>query len=157
MKNEYFNEREKRLFNYFSKKDDFYKGCYFGETNPIIDNKINKIEKRIVKDFKDQLKKTKDKNRKEELLEFISLYEKPKEEVKKVEETVVPTIVEETVVKNLKRKLKNFLYLRQSLIEKIIVDLFIGVIHSSRLIEANLELLRAGEKRKNFQFIIEEI
>ena len=51
MKNEYFNEREKRLFNYFSKKDDFYKGCYFGETNPIIDNKINKIEKRIVKDL----------------------------------------------------------------------------------------------------------
>ena len=67
MKNEYFNEREKRLFNYFSKKDDFYKGCYFGETNPIIDNKINKIEKKIVKDFKDQLKKTKDKNIKEEL------------------------------------------------------------------------------------------
>jgi len=106
MKNEYFNEREKRLFNYFSKKDDFYKGCYFGETNPIIDNKINKIEKRIVKDFKDQLKKTKDKNRKEELLEFISLYEKPKEEVKKVEETVVPTIVEETVVKKPKEKTK---------------------------------------------------
>ena len=44
MKNEYFNEREKRLFNSFSNKDDFYKGCYFGETNPIIDNNINKIE-----------------------------------------------------------------------------------------------------------------
>ena len=78
MKNEYFNEREKRLFNYFSKKDDFYKGCYFGETKPIIDNKINKIKKGIVKDFKDQLKKTRDKNKKEELEEFINLYEKPK-------------------------------------------------------------------------------
>jgi hypothetical protein len=61
MKNEYFNEREKRLFNYFSKKDDFYKGCYFGETKPIIDNKINKIEKSIVKGFKERLKKIKDK------------------------------------------------------------------------------------------------
>ena len=44
MKNKYFNEREKRLFNFFSNKDDYYKGCYFGETNPLIDNKINKIE-----------------------------------------------------------------------------------------------------------------
>ena len=69
MKNEYFNEREKRLFNSFSNKDDFYKGCFFGETNPIIDNKINKIEKRFVKSYKEQLKKTKDKDRKEELLE----------------------------------------------------------------------------------------
>ena len=45
MKNKYFNEREKRLFNFFSNKDDYYKGCYIGETNPLIDNKINKIEK----------------------------------------------------------------------------------------------------------------
>ena len=81
MKNEYFNEREKRLFNYFSKKDDFYKGCYFGETNPIIDNKINKIEKMNVKNLKAQLKKTKDKDKKDELLELISLYE-PKEKSK---------------------------------------------------------------------------
>ena len=57
-------------------------------------------------DVCDILWKTKDKNRKEELLEFISLYEKPKEEVKKVEETVVPTIVEETVVKKPKEKTK---------------------------------------------------
>ena len=62
MKNKYFNEREKRLFNFFSNKDDYYKGCYFGETNPLIDNKINKIEKRYVSDFKKQLKKTKDKH-----------------------------------------------------------------------------------------------
>jgi hypothetical protein len=52
MKNKYFNEREKRLFNFFSNKDDFYRGCYLGETNPIIDRKINKIEKGYVSDFK---------------------------------------------------------------------------------------------------------
>jgi len=106
MKNEYFNEREKRLFNYFSKKDDFYKGCYFGETNPIIDNKINKIEKGIVKSFKAKLKKIKDKNKREQLLEVINLYE-PKVEVKKVEETVVPEIIEESVVKKPKEKTKD--------------------------------------------------
>jgi hypothetical protein len=106
MKNEYFNEREKRLFNYFSKKDDFYKGCYFGETNPIIDNKINKIEKGIVKSLKSKLKKIKDKNKREQLLEVINLYE-PKLEVKKVEETVVPAIIEESVVKKPKEKTKD--------------------------------------------------
>jgi len=106
MKNEYFNEREKRLFNYFSKKDDFYKGCYFGETNPIIDNKINKIEKGIVKSLKAKLKKIKDKNKREQLLEVINLYE-PKAEVKKVEETVVPEIIEESVVKKPKEKTKD--------------------------------------------------
>ena len=106
MKNEYFNEREKRLFNYFSKKDDFYKGCYFGETNPIIDNKINKIEKMNVKNLKAQLKKTKDEDKKDELLELISLYE-PKEEVKQIEETVVPAIIEESVVKKPKEKSKD--------------------------------------------------
>ena len=106
MKNEYFNEREKRLFNYFSKKDDFYKGCYFRETNPIIDNKINKIEKGIVKSLKAKLKKIKDKNKREQLLEVINLYE-PKAEVKKVEETVVPEIIEESVVKKPKEKTKD--------------------------------------------------
>ncbi len=29
MKNKYFNEREKRLFNFFSDKDDYYKGLLF--------------------------------------------------------------------------------------------------------------------------------
>jgi len=105
MKNIYFNEREKRLFNFFSKKDDYYKGCYFGETNPIIDNKINKIEKGIVKSLKAKLKKIKDKNKREQLLELINLYE-PKVEVKKAEETVVPAIIEESVVKKPKEKTK---------------------------------------------------
>jgi len=108
MKNKYFNEREKRLFNYFSKKNDFYKGCFFGETNPIIDNKINKIEKGIVKILNAQLKKTKDKDKREQLLELISLYEKPKAEVKKVEDSVVSIINEETVVKKPKEKTKEF-------------------------------------------------
>ena len=106
MKNKYFNEREKRLFNFFSKKNDYYKGCYLGETNPIIDNKINKIEKGIVKSLKAKLKKIKDKNKREQLLEVINLYE-PKVEVKKVEETVVPAIIEESVVKKPKEKTKD--------------------------------------------------
>ncbi len=105
MKNEYFNEREKRLFNFFSKKDDYYKGCYLGVTNPIIDNKINKIEKGIVKSLKAKLKKINDKNKREQLVELINLYE-PKVEVKKVEETVVPAIIEESVVKKPKEKTK---------------------------------------------------
>jgi hypothetical protein len=106
MKNKYFNEREKRLFNFFSKKNDYYKGCYLGETNPIIDNKINKIEKDFVKSLKAKLKKIKDKNKREQLVELINLYE-PKIEVKKVEETVVPAIIEESVVKKPKEKTKD--------------------------------------------------
>ena len=108
MKNKYFNEREKRLFNYFSKKDDFYKGCYFGETNPLIDNKINKIEKGYVSDFKKQLKKTKDKHKQEELLELIKLYEKPTDIVeRKVEEVVAPAVIEQKVVKKEEPKAKD--------------------------------------------------
>ena len=108
MKNKYFNEREKRLFNYFSKKDDFYKGCYFGETNPLIDNKINKIEKEYVSDFKKQLKKTKDKHKQEELLELIKLYEKPTDIVeRKVEEVVAPAVIEQKVVKKEEPKAKD--------------------------------------------------
>jgi hypothetical protein len=82
-----------------------FEGCYFGETNPIINNKINKIEKRIVKSLKAKLKKIKDKNRREQLLEHINLYE-PKVEVKKVEEAVVTAIIEESVVKKPKKKTK---------------------------------------------------
>jgi hypothetical protein len=100
MKNKYFNEREKRLFNFFSNKDDYYKGCYFGETNPLIDNKINKIEKRYVIDFKKQLNKTKDKHEQEELLELIKLYEKPTDIVDRtVEEVVAPAVIMEKIVK----------------------------------------------------------
>ena len=108
MKNKYFNEREKRLFDHFSKKDDFYKGCYFGETNPIIDKKINKIEKRIANDFRKQLKKTKDKQEQEVLLELIKLYEKPTDNIeRKVEKVVAPAVIEEKVVKKADQKVKD--------------------------------------------------
>ena len=108
MKNKYFNEREKRLFNFFSNKDDYYKGCYFGETNPLIDNKINKIEKRYVSDFKKQLKKTKDKHEQEELLELIKLYEKPTDIVdRRVEELVAPAVIMEKIVKKEEPKAKD--------------------------------------------------
>lgn len=86
-------------------KYGLFEGCYFGETNPIINNKINKIEKGIVKSLKAKLKKIKDKNRREQLLEHINLYE-PKVEVKKVEETVVSTIVKESAIKKPKEKTK---------------------------------------------------
>lgn len=108
MKNKYFNEREKRLFNFFSNKDDYYKGCYFGETNPLIDNKINKIEKGYVSYFKKQLKKTKDKHEQEELLELIKLYEKPTDIVDRtVEEVVVPAAIMEKIVKKEEPKAKD--------------------------------------------------
>lgn len=108
MKNKYFNEREKRLFNFFSNKDDYYKGCYFGETNPLIDNKINKIEKGYVSYFKKQLKKTKDKHEKEDLLELIKLYEKPTDIVDRtVEEVVAPAVIMEKIVKKEEPKAKD--------------------------------------------------
>ena len=84
------------------------KGCYFGETNQIIDNKINKMEKGIINDFKKRLKKTEDKNKKEELLELIKLYEKPAtSHEKRVEEVVTQTVVEEKIVKKAEPKVKN--------------------------------------------------
>ena len=108
MKNKYFNEREKRLFNFFSNKDDYYKGCYFGETNPLIDNKINMIEKGYVSYFKKQLKKTKDKHEQEELLELIKLYEKPTDIVDRtVEELVAPAVIMEKIVKKEEPKAKD--------------------------------------------------
>ena len=63
------------------------------------------IEKEFVKNLKAKLKKIKDKNKREQLLELINLYE-PKAEVKKVEEAVVPAIIEESVVKKPKEKTK---------------------------------------------------
>jgi hypothetical protein len=110
MKNKYFNQIEKRLFDHFSKKDDFYKGCYFGETNPIIDKKINKIEKVFVSDCKKQLKKTKDKHEQEELLGLIEFYEKSEVKVQKMEEEVVaPAVIEQKVVKKVEPKIKDTL------------------------------------------------
>ena len=56
-------------------------------------------------DVCDILWKTKDKDKREQLLELINLYE-PKVEVEKVEETVVPTIVKESAIKKPKEKTK---------------------------------------------------
>ena len=52
---------------------------------------------------------------------------------------------------------KNLLSLKRSVLGLILVDMCIGVILMNRLTEVNLEVRRVGEKRKNFQFIIEEI
>ena len=155
MKNKYFNEREKRLFNSFSNKDDYYKGCYFGETNPIIDNKINKIEKGIINGFKKQLKKTEDKNKKEELLELIKLYEKPAtSHEKRVEEVVTQTVVEEKIVKKAEPKVKDPFIFKKSLTERITAVLFIGAMRLSLLTRESLQVLRAGREKSLKEVII---
>jgi hypothetical protein len=66
-------------------------------------------------------------------------------------------LLKNPLLKNLKRKLKNFSCLRQqSLIEKITVVLFIGAILLSPLIRENLELRRVGVKRRALRSIIED-
>ena len=119
MKNKHFNEREKRLFNYFSKKDHFYKGYYFGETNPIIDRKINEIKKRIVSNLKKQLKKTNDKCEQKMLLEFLKPDEKPIVNIEKNQEGIdVPAVIEEKVVKKVEVKVKDPLIFKTELYRK---------------------------------------
>ena len=49
------------------------------------------------------------------------------------------------MLNQLKLNLNNHLFLRQNLIEKITVDMFIGAIHLNPLIRANLAALRIGE------------
>ena len=66
-------------------------------------------------------------------------------------------LLKNLLLKNLKRKLKNFLCLRQqSLIEKITVVLFIGAILLSPLIRESSELRRVGAKRRGLSNIIED-
>jgi hypothetical protein len=61
------------------------------------------------------------------------------------------------LLKNLKRKLRNFSCLRQlSLIEKITAVLFIGAILLSPLIRENSELRRVGAKRRGLNSIIKD-
>jgi hypothetical protein len=82
--------------------NSFLKEC------PIIDKKINMIEKGYVSDFKKQLKKTKDKYEQEELLEFIKLYEKPTDIVeRKVKELVPQAVIVKKVVKKQDSKAKD--------------------------------------------------
>ena len=78
MKNLYFNQREKRLSNSFSNKNDYYKDCYLGETKPILERKIKDLEKQMVEKYKVRLKSLKNKVEIEEIQSFINLFEEPK-------------------------------------------------------------------------------
>jgi hypothetical protein len=105
MKSIYFNEREKRLYNSFSKKNDYYKDCYLGETKPILDRKIKHLEKQMLDKCKAQLKVLKNKEEIEELQNFINLFDEPKIVLEK---EIVPEIkvVEEQLVKKVEVKKK---------------------------------------------------
>jgi hypothetical protein len=105
MKKLYFNEREKRLSNSFSHKNDYYKDCYLGETKPILERKIKGLEKQMVDKYKAQLKFLKNKEEIEELQSFINLFDEPKIVLKK---EIVPEIkvVEEQLVKKVEVKKK---------------------------------------------------
>ena len=105
MKSIYFNEREKRLYNSFSKKNDYYKDCYLGETKTILDRKIKHLEKQMLDKCKAQLKVIKNKEEIEELQNFINLFDEPKIVLEK---EIVPEIkvVEEQLVKKVEVKKK---------------------------------------------------
>ena len=106
MKSIYFNEREKKLYNSFSKKNDYYKDCYLGETKPILDRKIKHLEKQMLDKCKAQLKVLKNKEEREELQRFINLFEEPKNVVAK---EIIPEsnkVVEEQFIKNVEVKKK---------------------------------------------------
>ena len=137
MKKLYFNEREKRLSNSFSNKNDYYKDCYLGETKPILERKIKGLEKQMVDKYKAKLKFLKNKEEIEELQRFINSFDEPKIVLEKGI-ALETKEVEEQLVKKVEVKKKNLLYLKpQSHIEKIIVDLFIGVIRMSLSIKVN--------------------
>jgi hypothetical protein len=66
-------------------------------------------------------------------------------------------LLKNLLLKNLKRKLKNFSCLRrQSHIERITVVLFIGAILLSPLIRESSELRRVGAKRRGLNSIIKD-
>ena len=80
-----------------------------------------------------------------------------RQRVKKQKIQLFLILLKNLLLKNLKRKLKNFSCLRQqSLIERITVVLFIGAILLSPLIRENLELRRVGVKRRALRSIIED-
>ena len=100
MKKLYFNEREKRLSNSFSNKNDYYKDCYLGETKPILERKIKGLEKQMVDKYKAKLKFLKNKEEIEELQRFINSFDEPRIvlekgivlETKEVEEQLVKKV-----------------------------------------------------------------
>jgi hypothetical protein len=106
MKKLYFNEREKRLSNSFSNKNDYYKDCYLGETKPILERKIRGLEKQMVDKYKAQLKFLKNKEEIEELQNFINLFNDPKIVLEK---EIVPEtkVIEEQLVKKVEVKKKD--------------------------------------------------
>ena len=105
MKSIYFNEREKRLYNSFSKKNDYYKDCYLGETKPILDRKIKYLEKQMLDKCKAQLKVLKNKEEREELQNFINSFDDPKIVLEK---EIIPEtkVIEEQFVKKVEVKKK---------------------------------------------------
>jgi len=107
MKSIYFNEREKRLYNSFSKKNDYYKDCYLGETKPILDRKIKHLEKQMLDKCKAQLKILKNKEEIEELQNFINLFDEPKNVVAKEIIPETNKVVEEQFIKKVEVKKKD--------------------------------------------------
>ena len=111
MKNLYFNQREKRLSNSFSNKNDYYKDCYLGETKPILERKIKDLEKQMVEKYKVRLKSLKNKVEIEEIQSFINLFEEPKIVLEK--ETISKTnkVVQKQFIKKVEEKKKeNFIF-----------------------------------------------
>lgn len=106
MKKLYFSEREKRLSSSFSKKNDYYKDCYLGETKPILDRKIKDLEKKMIDDCKVQLKASKNKTEQEWLKNFIITFEEPNHVVEKEMVPEVNKVVEEKFVKKVEVKKK---------------------------------------------------
>ena len=105
MKKLYFNVREKRLFNSFSNKNDYYKDCYLGETKPILDRKIKDLEKKMIDDCKAQLKFLKNKEEIEKLQSFVNSFDEPTIVLEK--EIVTETkVIEEQLVKKVEVKKK---------------------------------------------------
>ena len=111
MKSIYFNEREKRLYNFFSKKNDYYKDCYLGETKPILDRKIKHLEKQMLDKCKAQLKVLKNKEERAELQGFINSFDEPKNVVAKEIIPETNKVVEEQFVKKVEvRKKEPFVF-----------------------------------------------
>ena len=105
MKNLYFNQREKRLSNSFSNKNDYYKDCYLGETKPILERKIKDLEKKMIDECKLQIKFLKNKEEIEKLQSFINSYDEP--EIVLEKEIVPETkVIEEQFVKKVEVKKK---------------------------------------------------
>ena len=97
---------EKRLYKSFSKKNDYYKDCYLGETKPILDRKIKHLEKQMLDKCKAQLKVLKNKEEREELQRFINLFGESKNVVHKEIIPETNKVVEEQFIKKVEVKKK---------------------------------------------------